>query len=102
MTTQRGELLRIDNLSRFPSAPKEFASAFGIAVPEDIGGSCLHARAPRLIFETARLIGESGDERDRDSALLRGVRVFFGVRFGFLLGYGGDTQTKTQRECDDG
>jgi hypothetical protein len=86
---------------RFPRAAEEFASAFGIAVPENIGCSCLHTRAPCLILKTARFIRERGDEGDRDGALLCSVGVFFSVGFGFLLGYGADTQAKTQRECGD-
>jgi hypothetical protein len=68
----------IDNLCRFPGTPEHLSRPLRIRIPEHIRGPRLHPGSSRLILKTARLIRETGNERNRNGPLLRclGVRFF--------------------------
>jgi hypothetical protein len=75
----------VDSLSRFPGTAEKFASAFGIGVPQNVGGSRLHARASRLVFKGAGLVREARHEGNRDGWLLCGFDVsLFGCGLSFF------------------
>jgi len=74
--------LRYQRLRRVPGAFEQVARSFLIAVPKNVGGTRLNACAPRLILETACLVGERDDERSREVAALLGFSVNF-LRFHF-------------------
>jgi hypothetical protein len=93
-------------LCRFPGATKKLSGPFRISVPQHVPGSCLHARAPRLIFKAAGLVREATDEGNGDSPLLRGFGVrFFGCGLRFFRLRKGDrgAQSKAEtRNCGEG
>src|SRR5215213_1516773 len=88
-------------VSGFPCASKEFTSTLGIGIPQHIGGACLNTGAARLVFETAGLVGERGDEGNGDGALLRCFGVsFFSIGFRFLC-LSRQTKAENERQCEN-
>ena len=97
----------IDNLRSLPRPPEEFPRPFRIRIPKHIRRARLHTRPPRLILKTARLIRETGDERNRNSTLLGRLGLRFFVAGFWFFGLcerdrGKHTKTETQRNCGEG